>query len=288
MKLYSIVGWGKNFEVAQSKRIQKSLPWVALPTKHDGKSYRRLMRMPDGPSIYCAWVLILQVAAKCDTRGVLADSDGPLSADDLEIKTDCPASLFERAFEVLCDPKMGWLSASEWVENEPEINRPSTVVNRPSTVVDQPLTTLRTRTNERTDITDGHNEQGRLDRSNDDDLSKAIAANKTAAAIAKRIPLPKRADKELALKVGLLVSEKTIPPVWARSAAEAVANKSPPPKRPIGYFRSCLEESCRDNGKNLAALLDSVEIACATGPPVGRAEAFEPIPQALLPSANDP
>ena len=51
--LYSIREWDKNFEVSQSRR-DKPHDWVSIPTKHDGKSYRRIMLREDGPLIYCA------------------------------------------------------------------------------------------------------------------------------------------------------------------------------------------------------------------------------------------
>lgn len=106
---YRIRDWENNYEVAQTRKVTGSLNWVAIPTKHDGKGYKRLMRRPDGPAVFAAWVLIVQVAAKCPTRGVLADSDGPLDADDLSDKTECPAEVFRNALNVLSDKSIGWL-----------------------------------------------------------------------------------------------------------------------------------------------------------------------------------
>lgn len=47
------------------------------------------------------------------TRGILADGDGPLDADDLADKTSFPVEIFEIALEVLVDPKFGWLEILE-------------------------------------------------------------------------------------------------------------------------------------------------------------------------------
>lgn len=109
MVTYTIRQWDALFENSQSRKCNR-LTWVPIPNKHDGKSYRRLIQMDDGPALYAAWVLMLQVASKCPTRGVLADDDGPLDADDLAAKTGCPADLFVQAFDVLASSRIGWLS----------------------------------------------------------------------------------------------------------------------------------------------------------------------------------
>mgnify|MGYP006969370887 CR=1 FL=1 len=109
---YRIRDWDEHFEVAQSRKIEGPLTWLATPTKHDGLGYRRLMAMKDGPALYGAWVLIASVAAKCPARGILADESGPLTSEDLELKTGCPADLFERALEVLCSKRIGWMASS--------------------------------------------------------------------------------------------------------------------------------------------------------------------------------
>ncbi|MCX7418002.1 MAG: hypothetical protein NT013_00490 [Planctomycetia bacterium] len=105
---YRIRRWSEVFENSQSRQYQR-LTWTPLPNKHDGKSFRRLISMADGPALYGAWVLLVQVASKCPQRGVLADQDGPLDAEDLSHKTGAPAELFAKAFEALTHPKIAWL-----------------------------------------------------------------------------------------------------------------------------------------------------------------------------------
>ena len=110
MEVYRIKDWDKHFEVAQSRRrADAKSTWVAIPNKHDGKGYRRMMRQENGPQLFAAWVLIVQVASKCPIRGVLSDEDGPLNADDLELKTDCPAVTFKDALQLLASPEVGWI-----------------------------------------------------------------------------------------------------------------------------------------------------------------------------------
>jgi hypothetical protein len=110
--VYSIKGWGEEgyyYEVAQNRRTAGQLPWVAMSTRHDGLSLRRLMLLEDGPAIYGAWCLMVQVAAKCPVRGTLADVSGPLTAVDLSLKTGMAAQVFDRAFHVLVSKEIGWL-----------------------------------------------------------------------------------------------------------------------------------------------------------------------------------
>jgi len=112
--VYSIRDWADNFEVAQSRKVDGPLSWVALPCKHDGLSYRRIMSMQDGTAIYGAWVLIVQVAAKCIQRGVLADATGPIDAEALGLKTGAPPEIFQRALKVLSSDKIAWLLVANW------------------------------------------------------------------------------------------------------------------------------------------------------------------------------
>jgi hypothetical protein len=113
-EVYLIRGWNEHFECSQSRKRKQAMNWVATPTKHDGKSFRRLMLMDDGLEIYGAWMLMVQIAAKCPTRGVLADADGPLDTSDLAVKTGCPQSKFDKALKVLSEKKIGWIVVEEW------------------------------------------------------------------------------------------------------------------------------------------------------------------------------
>lgn len=107
---YRVHEWERVFENAGSRKVG-SLSWVKVPNRHDSAGYRRLIAMKAGVSLYGAWVLIVQVASKMPRRGVLANENGPLDADDLAARTGAPAKVFDRAFSVLTDPKIGWLEA---------------------------------------------------------------------------------------------------------------------------------------------------------------------------------
>ena len=171
-KAYRIRGWDTSgFEVAQNSRTRGPLKWVALPTKHDGKGFRRLMRHEEGVAYFGCWCLLVQVAAKCPTRGVLADEDGPLSAADMHLKTDVPADVMSRAIEALI--QVGWLElAGE--DGPPQNNTPQ----QSATGCNNPLPTRR-------NVQDEHNETGRTNP-----LPPEPPTDDAPAAIPEDIPLP--------------------------------------------------------------------------------------------------
>ena len=103
-----IANWEEGFEIAQSRRRSGRLSWVAMPTRHDSRGYRKLIRSKGGVKHFACWCVLVQVAARCSMRGVLADDRGiALTFDDFEALTDIPASYFESAIPVLCD--IGWI-----------------------------------------------------------------------------------------------------------------------------------------------------------------------------------
>ena len=108
MQPMKIANWEQGFEVAQNRRIEGRLAWVAMPTRHDSRGYRKLIRSRGGVKSFACWVAMVQVAARCEVRGTLADDRGvALDADDLEAMTDIPASDFQSAIPILCS--IGWL-----------------------------------------------------------------------------------------------------------------------------------------------------------------------------------
>lgn len=109
---YKVKNWDYHFMKADNRKV-KRMTWVGVPTKHDGKGFRRIAAMERNAQIFTAWILLLQVAAKMPVRGTLCDEDGPLTAEDLELKTGFQREYFELAFTVLTGPKVGWLERIE-------------------------------------------------------------------------------------------------------------------------------------------------------------------------------
>lgn len=117
---YQIHNWHQYYETAETRKL-KNLLWVPTPNKHDGVGFRRIARHPRAVEIFCAWNLILQIASKCQARGVLEDDNGPLTATDCGDKTGFPDEIFEVAFEVLSDPKIRWIDKIPVEDGKQEI-----------------------------------------------------------------------------------------------------------------------------------------------------------------------
>jgi len=116
---YRIRDWSEHFENHDSRKL-RNLRFVCVPNRQDGKGYRRVAAHPRAPELFAAWVLILQVGSKMRERGFLVDEDGAIDAIDLAAMTGFPAAIFELAFEVLTDTKIGWLEAVFPPENTVE------------------------------------------------------------------------------------------------------------------------------------------------------------------------
>lgn len=112
----NIRNWSKIYEVSDAKRTNagKPLAWVAFPTKHDGRGFRRLIKRIDGLALFAAFVLMVEVAGKMPTRGVLDCEDGPLTPEDLADKTGGDVLAFEICVQVLSEPSFGinWIEVS--------------------------------------------------------------------------------------------------------------------------------------------------------------------------------
>jgi hypothetical protein len=107
MTTYHVAKWSATFENTRSRRVEL-LRWVPIPNNHDGEKYTRLVSGKNGAIIFAAWILILQVASKCQPRGTLIRSDGsPLDAEALATKTRAPVSWFTTALPYLV--KIGWM-----------------------------------------------------------------------------------------------------------------------------------------------------------------------------------
>lgn len=126
--LYKVRDWNKHFENNRTREL-KRLDWVPTPNKHDGDGFTELLSMPKGISLFGAWNLILQVASKCDPRGVLVrqkknpaptcDSDYvPHDSDSLSRVTRCPSDIMQLSLDACV--KIGWLDRIFIVDNRLE------------------------------------------------------------------------------------------------------------------------------------------------------------------------
>lgn len=108
MKLYKIREWAALFENNRSRTV-KDLAWVPIPNRHDGENYSLIMAHPKAAEIFAAWVLLLQVASRCQPRGSLVrDNKKPHTPETLAMKTRAPEKWFVVALEFL-ENQTDWL-----------------------------------------------------------------------------------------------------------------------------------------------------------------------------------
>lgn len=114
--LYTIADWNRHYENNRS-RLVRELSWVPVPNNHDGEGYARIITHKNGAKIFAAWILILQVASRCEPRGQLIKSTGePHDCESLALKTRAPAAWFADALPVL--QQVGWLEHKQMADNE--------------------------------------------------------------------------------------------------------------------------------------------------------------------------
>ena len=112
MKAYRVKGWAAIYENNRSRTV-KELRWVPVPNKFDGEGFKRVMQHDRASDIFAAFILILQVASRCQPRGTLIRDGRPHDAASLALKTGGRREWFEIALEVLSSPEIGWLEVFE-------------------------------------------------------------------------------------------------------------------------------------------------------------------------------
>lgn len=96
----------------------KDLAWVAIPNRHDGEGYSMVMAHPKASEIFSAWILMLQVASRCQPRGsLLRDNGRPHTPQSLALKTRAKVEWFTIALQVLGSLEVGWIDCVEDAEN---------------------------------------------------------------------------------------------------------------------------------------------------------------------------
>jgi len=101
--------WADHFENNRTRDL-KTLNWVPVPNKHDGDGYTVLVDHKNGAAHLGAWMVILQVASKCDVRGTLMRTNGkPHNAMTLSRITGITESVLDEAIKRLTDDEIGWL-----------------------------------------------------------------------------------------------------------------------------------------------------------------------------------
>jgi len=113
--LYKIKNWSTIYENNRTREL-KRLDWVPIPNRHDGEGYTLAAGEPDGPALLGAWLVIIQVASRCDPRGTLLRDTGiPHNCASIARLSRFPEEVIKRALDFFSGPEMQWLEI-EWVQ----------------------------------------------------------------------------------------------------------------------------------------------------------------------------
>lgn len=107
MKALRVAQWESVYETGESRKL-KELRWVATPNSHDSIAYCELLAHGNGLAHFGAWNLILQLASRCPTRGLLVNGRGiAYTARAIAMVTHAPEKIVHEAVARLLE--IGWL-----------------------------------------------------------------------------------------------------------------------------------------------------------------------------------
>ncbi len=123
--MYTITNWDDWYETCETRKY-KTLKWIPLPVKLDGRNYQRLMKTKRGPQIFGCWCAILEAASKGNPRGVFMDRDGnPYNTEDIALVIDMPEPLVAETLTVLSTPPFDWVSTATTGESPASAGEPA-------------------------------------------------------------------------------------------------------------------------------------------------------------------
>jgi len=112
MQFYVIRDWDSLYENNRSRTVT-TLAWVPIPNRHDGETFSRIMQHERGAEIFSAFILMVQIASKSKSRGVLMRGNGqPHTAITLSAKCRAPVSWLKVGLDYLTK-ETDWLEVKE-------------------------------------------------------------------------------------------------------------------------------------------------------------------------------
>jgi hypothetical protein len=120
---YRVLNWDDNFETAQSRKVDR-LNWVGVPNKQHGLGLTKILSQEDGAAIYGIWHLIVGACSQQNSpRAGWLTQDGsalgvPWDVDDMAEKWRRRPAEIARALDVLCSPKVRWMTTIEEVVDD--------------------------------------------------------------------------------------------------------------------------------------------------------------------------
>jgi len=106
---YSIKDWALHYEINRTREM-KLMQWLPLPIKLDGEGYAALMDHENGAAHFGVFVAVLEVAARCPQRGVLAGASGPYTEKAIARLIRMPEPVVVEALIRLASDDIGWVT----------------------------------------------------------------------------------------------------------------------------------------------------------------------------------
>lgn len=116
--IYRIANWSMLYENNRTREL-KSLSWVPFPNSHDGDGYTALMSLKNAEALLGAFVVIVQVASKCDPRGTLLRGPAmPHTAASIARITRFSEKTVQQCLDACCGREIGWIICENTNETE--------------------------------------------------------------------------------------------------------------------------------------------------------------------------
>jgi hypothetical protein len=136
MVVFQIKDWDAIYENAKSRQVNLC-GYVCVPNKQSGMGFTRVMAEQDGPAIYGIFHCLVGACSqqKLPRRGWMTDTGNvtgtPWEIEDLALKFHRKPEEIERAFTVLCGPKVDWIARYD-VADAQELERVASLANKKS------------------------------------------------------------------------------------------------------------------------------------------------------------
>lgn len=136
--VYQILQWNEHFENSRSREIEHPA-FVLMPNKQHGMGFQRIILAGadplEGAATFGLWTMILQACSRQPSNaevkrdGWLTDDgqpDGqPWDAEDLALRWRLPVAFVQRALDLFCNPKVGWMACRSSADQLPTKKQPA-------------------------------------------------------------------------------------------------------------------------------------------------------------------
>lgn len=113
--LYRIRDWDEHYENARTRQY-KTLGFVTMPNRYDSDKMLDLLEHDDGLAVFGCFVLLVEVASKCEPRGdLMRDSKRPHDAQSLSRLLRVDTKAITRTLEVLSNEPFTWFEAAVYM-----------------------------------------------------------------------------------------------------------------------------------------------------------------------------